>query len=112
MQAAAFSPAARCNPDLEGAARVEGGHMIARARPRPPADLANGASRLCFQQGCLSCRMSFIFFCFLTAFYNQALSLPFWTASSESLRWRKVERSLRSFLGVILAVPPYRFEEP
>lgn len=60
MQAAVCSPMACCNPDLQGAARVEGGHMIARACPHPPADLANRASRLCFPQ-CLAECLSFSF---------------------------------------------------
>lgn len=74
MQAAVCSPMACCNPDLQGAARVEGGHMIARARPHPPADLANWAKQAVLSA--VPCRMSFIFFYFLTAFYDQALSLP------------------------------------
>lgn len=77
MQAAVCSPMACCNPDLQGAARVEGGHMIARTRPHSPADLTNWASRLCFPQ-CLAECLSFSFF--LTAFYDQALSLPLWRA--------------------------------
>lgn len=60
MQAAVCSPMACCNPDLQGAARVEGGHMVARASPHPPADLANRASRLCFLQ-CLAECLSFSF---------------------------------------------------
>ena len=44
-------------------------------------------------------------------FYGQALSLPFWPASLETLRWRKVGQSPRGFLAVILAVLPSTLQD-